>query len=146
MRKIVLLKGLHWQTEHSSIKIGPWWKMRTGGKKKQKNNNNKKNKIPQTPMLKDTVYLVTISRELFLQMKFIYTIIQKFGVGKVVYTFCIVSLCTHLHLFDQNTLKTVILRNIITIYNKCFLFKYILKRKCIPLMAKMNCQHHYSSL
>jgi len=50
--------------------------MRTGGKKqKQKNNNNKKNKIPQTPMLKDTVYLVTISRELFLQMKFIYTII-----------------------------------------------------------------------
>jgi len=34
----------------------------------------------------------------------------------------------------------------ITILNNSFLFEYISKIKCVPVMTKLDFQHHYSSL
>ncbi len=68
-----------------------------------------------------------------------YGVIKILGVGTCFYVFESSSYVPRLHLFVQNTVKTVIIQNIITIENNSFFYFILIyfKIECIPVIKKL---------
>ncbi len=75
----------------------------------------------------------------------IYTTIQKFGVCKIFVMF-LKEVSSSLKAWIYLIKNTVILWNIITMYNNCLLFYYTLKCNLFLWWQKYNLSSHYSSL